>query len=75
MKKNSNTKDKKKKKKRSIIGTFLKILLILVLLVILGVAGYIGWNYYKHKDAEVYDPLSAAALGVDPEMMKMVLSI
>lgn len=72
MKKDKNSKEKKVKKK-SKIKTFFKILLLIILLVIIGYGLWFGYNYLRHisGDAE-YDPLSATALGIDPEKLKTV---
>ena len=66
-----------KEKKKSVIGRIFKIILLILLLGILAYAGYFGYNYYKHKTVMeenhiVYDPLSASALGIDPEKLKEV---
>lgn len=65
----------KKNKKQSKVKVFFKILLVLILLVIIGYAIWFGINYAKHflagKKIE-YDPLSATALGIDPEKLKNV---
>ncbi len=76
MKKDTNSKDKKKnKKKKSKIKVFLRILLLIILIIIIGYAVSFGIKYFKHlskKGESHYDPLSAAALGIDPEKMKSV---
>ena len=66
-----------KKKKKSIIGKVFIILFIILLLAILAYAGYFFYNYSRHKTIMeenniVYDPLSASALGIDPEKLKEV---
>ena len=71
MKKEIDTNDNRNKK--SIIGTIFKILLIIIIIAILVFGGWIAINYLRHKSTDAdYDPLSAAALGVDPEKMKNV---
>ena len=78
MKKETNAKENmKKKRKKSKIKKFFKFLFTLILIAILAYGGYFGYNYYRHmKNIEVgqqeYDPLSAAALGIDPEKLKEV---
>lgn len=73
MKKNIEPKDKKNKKKKSKIKVFLRSILIIVLIVIVGYAIWFGVNVARHinKDAN-YDPLSATALGIDPEKLKTI---
>ena len=74
MKKDINSKDKEKIKKKSKIKAFFKILLLIVLIAIIGYGIWFGINYFKHtsnKDIE-YDPLSATALGIDPEKLKTI---
>ena len=75
MKKDIKSKDKKKKKKKSKIRVFFRILLLIILAVIIGYGIWFGINYSKHisKGREnYYDPLSATALGIDPEKLKEV---
>lgn len=74
MKKDTKSKDKKKVKKKSKIRTFFKILLLIILIAIIGYGIWFGYNYFRHtsnKDVE-YDPLSATALGIDPEKLKNI---
>ena len=63
------------KKKKSKIGTIIKIILLVILLSIIGYAIWFGTNVVRHTvekgDAD-YDPLSAVALGIDPEKLKTV---
>lgn len=77
--KGANNKEKNKKnkktKKKSKVKTFFKILLLLILLAILAYGAWFGYNYYKHvanKEDADYDPLSATALGIDPDKLKTV---
>lgn len=73
MKKDINSKDKKKVKKKSKIKTFFKILLLIILIVIIGYGIWFACNYFRHAGTEAeYDPLSATALGIDPEKLKTV---
>ncbi len=79
-KKNENKeiqkKDKKQnKKKRSIAKIILKIILLLILIAIIAYACWFAYRYYKHAssgDNIEYDPLSATALGIDPEKLKSI---
>lgn len=76
MKKSIDPKDKKKKKKKkSKLKVFLKILLLIIILIIIGYGIWFGINYFKHifkRGESHYDPLSATALGIDPEKLKTV---
>lgn len=75
MKKDTKSKDKKKNKKKSKIRVFFRILLLIILVIIIGYGIWFGINYFRHvsKGEEVhYDPLSATALGIDPEKLKSV---
>lgn len=74
MKKDTKSKDKKKKKK-SKVRVFFRILLLIILAIIIGYGIWFGINYFKHvssKGESHYDPLSATALGIDPEKLKSV---
>ena len=73
MEKDINSNDKKKVKKKSKVKTFFKILLLIILVAIIGYGSWFAYNYFKHTgtDAE-YDPLSATALGIDPEKLKTI---
>ena len=69
--------EQKPKKKKSLIRRILTKILIILLLAILVYVGYFGYNYYRHtiimeENNIVYDPLSASALGIDPEKLKEV---
>lgn len=76
MKKSIDPKDKKKKnKKKSKLKVFLRILLLIIILIIIGYGIWFGINYFKHifkRGESHYDPLSATALGIDPEKLKTV---
>lgn len=78
MNKNRNPKDKKKvkSKNKSKIKMFFKILLLIVLIIIIGYGIWFGYNYFRHVSSKTdgieYDPLSATALGIDPEKLKTV---
>lgn len=74
MKKNIDPKYKKKrKKKKSKIKVFLRILLLIILVIIVGYGIWFGINYFKHVDPNSnYDPLSATALGIDPEKLRTI---
>ena len=67
---------KKKKKKKSIVGKIIKVILLILLIALIGYGCHFGWQYYKHTsqmgEQKVYDPLSASALGIDPEKLKDV---
>ena len=67
---------KKKKKKKSVIGKIIKFILLILLIALIGYGCHFGWQYYKHTsqmgEQKVYDPLSASALGIDPEKLKDV---
>ena len=70
--KENNKKNKKKNKKPRKI---LKKILLIILMIILGYACWFGYKYYKHirgMDGSNYDPLSATALGIDPERLKSI---
>ena len=81
MRKEKNTKDKEiedvknnkksKKKKAGPIRIFFRIILILILVAILAYGARFAYIYLKY-DGENYDPLSAAALGIDPQKLKNV---
>lgn len=67
---NKKSKDKKKKSKfRKII----KVILLIILILIIGYACWFGIQYYNHTsnmEGKEYDPLSATALGIDPQKLK-----
>ena len=73
MKKDIKSEDTYIIKKKSKVKIFFKILLLIILIAIIGYGIWFGYNYFRHADAEVeYDPLSATALGIDPEKLKTV---
>lgn len=75
MKKNIDSKDNKKKKKKSKVRKIIKFILLLLLIALIGYGCYFGYQYYNHTskmEGKEYDPLSAAALGIDPEKLKTV---
>lgn len=70
--KENNKKNKKKNKKSRKI---LKTILLIILIIALGYACWFGYQYYRHikgMEGSNYDPLSATALGIDPEKLKNV---
>ena len=72
MKKNTKGKDKKKK---CIGRVILRIILVILLIAIIGYGIWFAINFFKHKTVTEeyhYDPLSATALGIDPEKLKTV---
>lgn len=77
MKKDIDAKDnvKKKKKKKSKIGKIIKFILLLLLIALITYGCYFAFQYYNHKskmEGKDYDPLSATALGIDPEKLKTI---
>ena len=75
--KNINAKEdaKKKKKKKSKIGKVIKFILLLLLIALIAYGCYFASQYYKHTsnmEGKEYDPLSATALGIDPEKLKTI---
>lgn len=75
MKEDTKSKDKKKRKKKSKIKAFFRILLFIILVTIIGYAVWFGINYFKHvagNEKMEYDPLSATALGIDPQKLKNI---
>ena len=76
MKKDTQVKKgKKEKKKRGPIKKFFLGLLAILLIALIGYGIYFAINYSKHKTVTEeyhYDPLSATALGIDPEKLKTV---
>ena len=72
---NDKNEIKKKKKKKSIIGTIFKLILSLLIIALIAYAAYFAYEYSKHTKAmegKEYDPLSATALGINPEKLKTV---
>ena len=76
MKKDIESKDNNKKKKKGIVGKIIKFIIILILLAIIGYGCNFAYQYFNHTkqmgEEKVYDPLSAAALGIDPEKLKTI---
>ena len=78
MRKEAHAKENmKKKRKKSKFKAFLKVVLFIILVGIIGYGIYFAINYNKHasvaKEGKVeYDPLSATALGIDPEKLKSI---
>lgn len=69
-----NSKNKNKKKK-SVVGRIFKIILLIILIAIIIYAINFAIQYAKHTktmEGKEYDPLSAVALGIDPEKLKEV---
>ena len=65
----------KKRRKKNKVKKILKIILFIILVAVIGYGIWFGINIAKHKATmgEVeYDPLSATALGIDPEKLKSV---
>ena len=80
VKKEKNTKEKnnknkpnnkKEKKKIGPIRIILRIILILLLVAIIAYGARFAYIYFTYKE-ENFDPLSAAALGIDPEKLKTI---
>lgn len=72
LKKETKTKENKKKSKIKII---LKIILLVLLVALIAYGCYFAYQYYRHTsqmEGKVYDPLSATALGIDPEKLKSI---
>lgn len=75
VKENRKNKPNKKKKKKGILGKIIKIILLLLLIAIIAYGCYFAYNYHRHTanmEGKVYDPLSATALGIDPEKLKNI---
>ena len=74
-KQNDNNEKKKKKKKKSIIGKIFKIFFCILIMAFITYGIYFAYKYFRHTKAmegKEYDPLSATALGIDPEKLKNV---
>ena len=72
---NKNVKQKKKKKKKSKIGKIIRFILLILLIALIGYGCYFAIqynNHTSHMEGKEYDPLSATALGIDPEKLKTV---
>ena len=74
MKKDTETNETNKpKKKKSKVRIVLKVILIIILVAILAYGAWFAFNYFRHKAEDAnYDPLSATALGIDPEKLKTI---
>lgn len=75
MKKETKAKENKKKKKKSKIKVVLKVILFIILIALISYGCYFAYQYYRHTskmEGKVYDPLSATALGIDPEKLKSI---
>lgn len=75
MKKDKNSKDNNKKKKKSKIGKIIKFILLILLIALIVYGCNFAYKYYKLKsnmEGKEYDPLSATALGIDPEKLKTI---
>ena len=73
MKKESKSKDNKKKK--SVIKGIFKFIFFIIFTILLIYGAWFGYQYYRHviaMNGNDYDPLSATALGIDPEKLKDV---
>ena len=76
MKKEMQAKENmKKKRKRRKAKRIFCLIIFIILAVVIGYAIWFAVNINKHKEAmgeAEYDPLSATALGIDPEKLKEV---
>lgn len=66
---------KKKKKKKSKIRKVIKVILLLLLVAFIAYVCYFAYHYHQHTsnmEGKNYDPLSATALGIDPEKLKTI---
>jgi len=75
LKKEEKSKDNKKKKKKSKLRKVIKIILVILLVALIAYGCYFAYHYYKHTsnmEGKEYDPLSATALGIDPEKLKTI---
>ena len=65
----------KKKRKKCVVKKIIKTIFLLILCAIITYACWFGMQYYKHTKnmgGKDYDPLSATALGIDPDKLKDV---
>ena len=70
-----DNKNKNNKKKKSVIGKIFKFILLLLLIAIIVYVINFAIQYFKHTknmEGKEYDPLSAVALGIDPQKLKEV---
>ena len=75
MKEDKAKENMKKRKKRSIIRKIIRTIIIIILIAIIAYACYFAYNYHRHTSEmgeKVYDPLSATALGIDPQKLAEV---
>lgn len=75
MKKETNAKENKRNKKKSKIKVVLRLILLILLVALISYGCYFAYQYYRHTskmEGKVYDPLSATALGIDPEKLKSI---
>ncbi len=73
--KENNKEKNKTKKKTSKIRKVFKIILLILCILLIGYGCYFGYQYYKHTSGmqgKEYDPLSATALGIDPQKLKSI---
>jgi len=65
----------KKKRKKCLIKKILKAIFLVILLALIAYGCYFGYQYFKHTknmNGKEYDPLSAVALGIDPNKLEDV---
>ena len=65
----------KKKRKKCLIKKILKAIFLVILLALIAYGCYLGYQYFKHTknmNGKEYDPLSAVALGIDPNKLEDV---
>ena len=68
-----DNKNKNNKKKKSVVGKIFKFILLLLLIAIIVYVINFAIQYFKHTknmEGKEYDPLSAVALGIDPQKLK-----
>ncbi len=70
-----DNKNKENKKKKSVIRKIFKFILLLLLIAVIVYVINFAIQYFKHTknmEGKEYDPLSAVALGIDPQKLKEV---
>lgn len=70
-----DNKNKNNKEKKSVVGKIFKFILLLLLIAIIVYVINFAIQYFKHTknmEGKEYDPLSAVALGIDPQKLKEV---
>ena len=70
-----DNKNKNNKKKKSVVVKIFKFILLLLLIAIIVYVINFAIQYFKHTknmEGKEYDPLSAVALGIDPQKLKEV---